>query len=94
MEQRRIEAGGDTALEAAAVNHYASALLMPADLMRQAARGLELIHWRVLSDIAMQFQVSKEALKHRLSWLGLLHILEDGSVTQRDPAQRGQGELF
>jgi hypothetical protein len=48
----------------------------------------------VFTDVARQFEVSKEALKHRLNWLGILHTLEDGSRTVRDPAQRGQGELF
>jgi hypothetical protein len=93
-ERRRIEAGQDTALEAAAVNHYASSLLMPADLMREAVRGIELIHWQTLSRVAAQFEVSKEALKHRLNWLGLLHVLDDGSVSQRNPVHQGQGELF
>lgn len=94
MEQRRVEAGGDTALEAAAVNHYSSALLMPADLLREAMRGRDLIHWTVFSDVARQFEVSKEALKHRLNWLGILHTLDDGTRTRRDPAHGMQGDLF
>lgn len=93
-EQQHIDAGGDTALEAAAVNHYSSALLLPADVLRAAVQGRDLTQWRVLSDIAREFEVSREALKNRLSWLGILHILEDGSAVVRDPAHQGQGELF
>lgn len=95
MERQRIADGQDSPRVRRAVDHYAATLLMPEDLVRAKARGLDLSRWSAITDIAAEFVVSKESLCIRLSDLGLIHdIDDDGRVLLHDPREAGQLDLL
>lgn len=94
-EHARVSSGADTAIEAAACNHYASTLLMPNDLVRTEATTLDLRQRTAIRTLAQRFDVSFEAMRIRLEFMGLIHSIDDsGHVLLTDPAQEGQGTLF
>jgi len=94
-EQARVLEGADTAIEASAVNHYASCLLMPADLLGAEAAPLDLTQRSALRALATRFEVSGAAMQFRLEHMGLIYgVDETGRVLLRNPATEAQAELF
>lgn len=84
----------DSFREAWQVNEYASALLMPRDLLIPAVEGLDLTSWPVLYRLRDAFQVSISALRVRLQKLDLIYVTDDGEIHRSAAEYHGQGRLF
>jgi len=80
---------------ASAVERYASALLMPRQLLVSALRGIDVTMWRNLYPIGDQFGVTISALRVRMQRLGLVHVTEEGSVSRQTKEEHaGQQRLL
>jgi hypothetical protein len=94
-QRRQVAAGADTPLVRRAVDHYAATLLMPRDLVRRAAEGLDLTRWSSVDLLARQFVVSKQAMLIQLETLGLIHgVSPDRQILLHDPAEASQISLL
>jgi hypothetical protein len=93
-ERKHQAAGEDTPLERRACNIYAATLLMPPDLLRTYAREIDVTDTRQVLALAEQFGVSHSAMRIQLCDLELAYNGGDGPLLDRDPRQRGQGDLF
>jgi hypothetical protein len=85
MQRARWEHGEDPPQVRRAVDRYAAVLLMPADVVRSRAEGMELGSWRTITGLAEEFQVSKTAMRIRLEEIGLIHGVDESTgriVTQ------------
>lgn len=90
---REIQSRSDEPDEARAVNRYASALSMPADLMRQEALKIDRTQWRNLYQLAKKFDVTISALRVRLEQLGMLYVDPAGKLYESREAASGQARL-
>jgi hypothetical protein len=77
---------------ASAVERYASALLMPRQLLVSALRGIDVTMWRNLYPITRLFGVTISALRVRMQRLGLVHVTEGGSI-HRQTREEHAGQL-
>lgn len=92
---RRLHARADDPDTARAVNRYAAALSMPADVVRAEVRDIDRTRWANLYRLAERFEVTITALKVRLEQLDLLALGEDGKTLYKCRAEAaGQGSLF
>ena len=65
-------------------------LLMPADVLLEAVRDVDIPSWPVLYELRDRFQVTITALKVRLERLGLLYVAEDGKLHPSRQEYEGQ----
>ena len=65
-------------------------LLMPAHMLLEAVRNVDILSWPVLYELRDRFQVTITALKVRLERLGLLHVAEDGRLYPSRQEYEGQ----
>lgn len=79
MERNRWENGEDPPQVRRAVDRYAAALLMPRDLVRSRAEGMDLGSWRTVARLAEQFQVSKTAMRIRMEEVGLIFGVDEAT---------------
>jgi hypothetical protein len=93
-ERARQAAGEDTGLVRRTVDRYAATLLMPEDLLREHARGLDVTRPDHLRSLADRFEVSHAAMAHRVVELRMAYRGEDGTLTLDNPADAAQGRLF
>lgn len=94
QERARRAAGEDSPLERRSVDHYAAVLLMPEDLMREAIREKDPSQWSELYRLSEEFEVTISALVVRMKEMGLIFDVVDKEILLRNPAEKGQGELF
>lgn len=87
---RKIQSRADEPDEARAVNRYAAALSMPADLIRAEALKIDRTKWPNLYRLAEKFEVTISALRVRLEQLGLLYVDEQGKLYESRDAASGQ----
>jgi hypothetical protein len=87
---RKIQARADEPDEARAVNRYAAALSMPADMIRADALKVDRTHWPNLYRLAEKYEVTISALRVRLEQLGLLYVDEHGKLYESRDAASGQ----
>jgi len=90
---RKIHARTDEPDEARAVNRYAAALSMPADMIRADAMKIDRLHWPNLYRLAEKYGVTISALRVRLEQLGLLYVDEHGKLYGSRDAASGQMNL-
>jgi Zn-dependent peptidase ImmA (M78 family) len=91
MERNRWENGEDPPQVRRAVDRYAAALLMPRDVVRSRAEGMDLGSWRTVAMLADQFQVSKTAMRIRMEEVGLIYGVDNASgriVTEKPPDEQ------
>ena len=94
-QRRQIADGADSPIVKRAVDHYAATLLMPRDLVRQEAKGLDLSLWSSVDLLARRFVVSKQAMVIQLESLGLIFgVADDRRILVRDPAEGSQISLL
>lgn len=96
MQRERWEKGEDPPQIRRAVDRYAAVLLMPADVVRSKAEGMDLGSWRTVAVLAEQFRVSKMAMRIRLEEIGLIFGVDEGTgriITQK-PSDDGQMALL
>ncbi|MBU0718460.1 MAG: hypothetical protein KJ749_09455, partial [Planctomycetes bacterium] len=77
---RKIESRADEPDEARAVNRYAAALSMPADLLRAEAMKIDRTQWPNLYLLRDRFDVTISALVVRLNQLELLYVDKNGKL--------------
>lgn len=87
---RKIQSRADEPDEARAVNRYAAALSMPAEMIRADALKIDRTHWPNLYRLAEKYEVTISALRVRLEQLGLLYVDERGKLYQSRDAASGQ----
>ena len=87
---RNLKSRADDPDEARAVNRYASAILMPRDLLRAEVGKIDRTRWSNLYRIAELFEVTISALKVRLQQLGLVHVGKDGRLYDSPVQSKGQ----
>ena len=68
-------------------------LLMPGDLLLEAARKVDLYRWPALYQLRDLFQVTISALSIRLQQLGLLYVTDDGRLFRSRLEYMGQLRL-
>ena len=68
-------------------------LLMPANLLMEAVKDVDLLSWSMLYGLRDRFQVTITALKVRLERLGLLYVTEDGDLYPSRQEYEGQMRL-
>ena len=90
---RKIHARADEPDEARAVNRYAAALSMPADMIRADALQIDRTRWPNLYRLAEKYEVTISALRVRLEQLGLLYVDEHGKLYESRDAASGQMNL-
>lgn len=90
---REIQSRADDADEARAVNRYAAALSMPADLIRAEALKINRTEWPSLYRLAERFDVTISALRVRLEQLGLLFVDKNGTLYESAHAASGQMKM-
>lgn len=90
---RKIQSRADEPDEARAVNRYAAALSMPADMIRADALKIDRTQWPNLYRLAKKYEVTISALRVRLEQLGLLYVDEHGKVYESRDAASGQQML-
>ena len=74
---------------------FAAGLLMPEELVIEAARRYERITWKVINQLSERFQVSREAMRIRLGRLGLAYVDEEtGEIYRNRNEASGQQGLF
>jgi hypothetical protein len=74
-------------------NLFASHLLIPTNLLRQAIPKRPWIGWRPVYGLAERFGTSVEAMIIRLERLGWAHRDETGEPASGPPTVQGQGQL-
>lgn len=89
-----IEARADDRDEARAVNRYAAAILMPRNLIEEAAFQIDRTKWPNLYDLAKRFNVTISALRVRLEQLNLLYVDDDKTLYESRDHKVGQKRLF
>ncbi|HWG34217.1 MAG TPA: hypothetical protein VN650_08615 [Gemmatimonadaceae bacterium] len=95
QEQEQIAAGADSPMVRRAVDHYAATLLMPADLLRREAEGLDLSRRSSVDHLARRFVVSRQSLLIQLENLNLIHgVADDGTIKLESPVEAQQPSLF
>lgn len=87
---RKMQARADEPDEARAVNRYAAALSMPADMIREDALKIDRTRWPNLYRLAEKYEVTISALRVRLEQLGLLYVDKDGKLYESRDAASGQ----
>ncbi|MDQ7829058.1 MAG: hypothetical protein QN119_13745 [Armatimonadota bacterium] len=87
---RKIQSRADEPDEARAVNRYAAALSMPADMIREDAVKIDRTQWPNLYRLAEKYEVTISALRVRLEQLGLLYVDEHGKLYESKDAASGQ----
>jgi len=87
---RKIQSRADEPDEARAVNRYAAALSMPADLIRADALRIDRTHWPNLYRLAEKYEVTISALRVRLEQLGLIYVDENKKIHESRDAASGQ----
>jgi len=90
---REMQARADEPHEARAVNRYAAALSMPADMIRTETMKIDRTRWPDLYRLAKTFGVTISALRVRLEQLGLLYVDEHGMLYESRDAASGQMNL-
>jgi len=90
---RKIQSRADEPDEARAVNRYAAALSMPADMIRADALKIDRTQWPNLYRLAEKYEVTISALRVRLEQLGLLYVDEHGKLYESRDAASGQQML-
>lgn len=90
---RKIHARADEPDEARAVNRYAAALSMPAEMIRPEAMKIDRTRWPNLYRLAEKYEVTISALRVRLEQLGLLYVDKDGKLYEARDAASGQGRF-
>jgi hypothetical protein len=90
-ERTQQARGEDSPLERRAVEHYGAVLLMPEDIVRACAKGVDLSQWSEIVALATKFHVSRTAMRIRLEELRLIYPV---GVQSRNPAGVGQEDLF
>lgn len=90
---RKLRSRADEADEARAVNRYAAALSMPADLLRAEAMKIDRTCWRNLYRLRERFDVTITALRVRLEQLDLLYVDKNDRVYGSKSAAMGQMSL-
>jgi len=90
---RKIQSRADEPDEARAVNRYAAALSMPAEMIRADALKIDRTQWPNLYRLAERFEVTISALRVRLEQLGLLYVDEHGKLYESRDAASGQTML-
>ena len=94
-ERQRISGGEDSPLVRRAVDHYAATLLMPEDLLRAEAHGLDLSRWSSVGELARRFVVSKESMLIQLKQFGLIYGMDENSrILVKNPKEEDQLELL
>lgn len=86
----KLQSRADMADEARAVNRFAAAVLMPADLIRTETLKIDRTQWRPLYQLADKFAVTISALTVRLQQLNLLAIGRDGKLFSTPDEAKGQ----
>ena len=66
---------------------------MPAHVLLEAVRNVDILSWPVLYELRDRFQVTITALKVRLERLGLLYVAEDGRAVSVATGIRGPDAL-
>jgi hypothetical protein len=90
---REIQSRADEPDEARAVNRYAAALSMPADLIRVEVMKIDRTRWPDLYRLAKKFDVTISALRVRLEQLGMLYVDKDGKLYESRDTASGQTRL-
>lgn len=90
---RKIQSRADEPDEARAVNRYAAALAMPADLLRAEAMKIDRTRWPNLYRLRERFDVTISALVVRLQQMELLHVDKSGELYESKDAATGQKTL-
>lgn len=90
---RKIRERSDESDEERAVNRYAGAILMPRELITEAALRIQRTRWSDLYQLAERFGVTISALTVRLQQLNLLWI-EDRQLYESREAATGQRKLM
>ncbi|HOL72865.1 MAG TPA: hypothetical protein PLA43_20515 [Bryobacteraceae bacterium] len=90
---RKMQTRADEPDEARAVNRYAAALSMPADMIRTDALKIDRTRWPSLYRLAETYEVTISALRVRLEQLGLLYVDKDGKLYESRDAALGQGRF-
>ena len=87
---RKIQSRADEPDEARAVNRYAAALSMPADMIRADAVKIDRTQWPNLYRLAEKYEVTISALRVRLEQLGLIYVDENKKIHESRDAASGQ----
>jgi hypothetical protein len=92
---KQLTAGQDTPEQKSAVDRYQSALLMPAWLMKEAAKKYDLANWKELYRFCDEAQVSISNLTTRLKRLALIYKIDENKrIHVSEDVYRGQRSLF
>ena len=87
---QKIQSRTDEPDEASAVNRYAAALSMPADLLREKAMKIDRTQWKNIYRLRDLFGVNISAMVVRLKQLGLLYVDEKSKLYESRDAGTGQ----
>lgn len=90
---QKIQSRADDPDEARAVNRYAAALSMPADLMREEALQTDRTQWPNLYELKDKFDVTISAMVVRLKQLDMLYVDKDNKLHESQTAATGQMTL-
>jgi len=90
---RKIQSRADEPDEARAVNRYAAALSMPADMITTDALKIDRTRWPNLYRLAEKYEVTISALRVRLEQLGLIYVDENKKIHESRDAASGQQML-
>lgn len=87
---RKIQSRTDDSGEASAVNRYAAALSMPADLLREQAMKIDRTQWKNIYRLRDLFGVTISAMVVRLQQMNLLYVGENKKLYESREAGTGQ----
>jgi len=87
---RKIQSRADEPDEARAVNRYAAALSMPADMITADALKIDRTRWPNLYKLAERYEVTISALRVRLEQLGLIYVDENKKIHESRDVASGQ----
>ena len=90
---RKMQARADEPDEARAVNRYAAALSMPADLLRKEVMKIDRTQWPNLYQLAEKCEVTISAVVVRLCQLDLLYVDKNKRLFESKAAATGQMTL-
>lgn len=90
---RKMQSRADEPDEARAVNRYAAALAMPADVLHHEALEIDRTQWPNLYRLKDRFEVTISALVVRLQQLDLLYVDKDKKLYESKAAATGQMTL-
>jgi hypothetical protein len=90
---RKMQSRADEPDEARAVNRYAAALSMPAEIVREEAVKVDRTQWPNLYRLKDKFEVTISALVVRLQQLDLLYVDKDKKLYESQAAATGQMTL-